>query len=118
MPINVRYENELVILSNFGPLMNDPRHVDASKDVREELDEGRRKFVMDLGGVRDLGSAGLGLLMTLTRLIRRFDGDAVLVNLSVDSEKLLDEMRMDTYWEIFPNVVEAKQFYQEASDAG
>ncbi|MCA1685176.1 MAG: STAS domain-containing protein [Planctomycetia bacterium] len=115
MPINVRFEADVAVLSNFGRLLNDPRHFDASRDVRAELELGRRKFVLDLVGLRDIGSAGLGLLMTLTRLIRKYDGDAVLANLGPDLEKFLDEMRMDTYWEIFKTIDEAKAYYDRGA---
>ena len=47
-----------MVLSNFGRLLNDPRHFDASRDVREELEQGHRAFVLDLDGLRDLGSVG------------------------------------------------------------
>ena len=115
MPINIRFEGDVVVLSNFGRLLNDPRHFDASRDVRAELDQGRRKFVFDLVGLRDVGSAGLGLLMTLTRLIRQYDGDAVLAELGPDTEKFLDEMRMDSYWEMFKDVEEAKSYFDRSS---
>src|SRR5207245_1412100 len=107
MPVNARVDDGVVVLSNFGRLMNDPRHFDASRDVREWLDQGRRAFVLELGGLRDIGSSGLGLLTTLTRLIRRHGGDAVLARPTADVQTFLDEMRMDAYWEIFATVDEA-----------
>lgn len=110
MTVNARVDGGVVVLSNFGRLMNDPRHVDASRDVRELLDEGHRHFVLELGGLREIGPGGLGLLTTLTRLIRRHDGDAVLARPSREVEKFLDEMRMDAYWEIFGSLDEARQF--------
>ena len=115
MPINIAYEGDVVILSNFGALLNDPRHFDASRDVRAELEKGRRRFVLDLRGLRDLGSAGLGLLMTISRLIRHYDGDAVVADLGPETEKFLDEMRMDTYWEFFKDVEEALAYYRRRS---
>ena len=116
MPLNFEFDGDVVVLSNFGRVLNDPRHFDASRDVRAELERGRRQFVLDLGGLRDLGSAGLGLLMTISRLVRRYDGDVVVANLRPDTEKFLDEMRMDTYWEFFKDVDAAKAYYQR--DAG
>ena len=111
MPINIRFDGEVVILSNFGRLLNDPRHFDASRDVRAVLEQGHRKFVLDLIGLRDIGSAGLGLLTTLTRLIRQHDGDAVLADLGPATRTFLDEMRMDSYWEMFEDVAQARAYY-------
>jgi anti-anti-sigma regulatory factor len=114
MPLNIRFDDDVVILSNFARLLNDPRHFDASRDVREVLEEGYRWFVIELGGLRDVGSTGLGLLTTLTRLIRSYDGDAVLAHLTPGAEAFLDEMRMDGYWEFFKNVAEAKAYFDRA----
>ncbi len=111
MPINVRFDDDVVILSNFGRLLNDPRHFDASRDVRAVLDQGYRKFILELGGLRDMRSTGLGLLTTITRLIRQHGGDAVLANLGADTRTYMDEMRMDSYWEMFDDVDEARAFF-------
>ena len=73
MPINVRFDGDVVVLSNFARLMNDPRYVDASRDLRDLLDQGHKNFIVDLSGVRETGSSFLGLLMTLTRQVRQQD---------------------------------------------
>lgn len=112
MPINVNYEGDVLILSNFARLMNDPRHFDAVRDVRELLDQGHRKFVLDLKNLREIADAGLGLLTTLTRLIRQHSGDAVLSNVRKEAMQYLDEMRMDAYWEIFESDTEATDYFK------
>jgi anti-sigma B factor antagonist len=112
MPINVRVDGDVVILSNFARLLDDPRHFDAQHDVRDCLEEGHRSFVLDLTGLRDPGSSALGLLTTLTRLIRNRDGDAVVANLSPAAEKYFEDMRMDTYWEIFASTDEALAYFR------
>ena len=105
MAINVRIAGDgVVVLSGFGRLMNDPRHFDASRDVHELVDQGYRRFVAELRGVGTLGPSGIGLLMTLTRLVRQHDGDLVLAGVSRAMERRLDELRMDSYWEAFDDV--------------
>src|SRR5262245_7378161 len=88
MPLNIRNDGDVVVLSNFARLMNDPRYVDAGRDVRDLLDQGRRHFILDLGGVRETGSSFLGVLMTLTRQIRQHRGEAVLACLSRETAEL------------------------------
>ena len=41
MAVNIRLDGDIAILSNFARLMNDPRYVDASRDVQEMLDQGQ-----------------------------------------------------------------------------
>jgi anti-sigma B factor antagonist len=114
MSLNVRIDAGTVILSGFGRLMNDPRYVDASRDVGDLLAQGFTKFVLDLQGVRETGSSLLGLLTTLTRKIRREAGEMVVAALSKDMERFINDMGMDDYWDIFPSVQEAHRFLAAA----
>jgi anti-sigma B factor antagonist len=112
MAMNVRIDDGVAILSNIGRLMNDPRHFDAGRDVEELLDQGVRSFIIELREVGSLGPAGLGLLTTLTRTVRRDGGELILAGVRPALEKHFEEMGMDTYWEIFPGVAEAKSFFE------
>jgi anti-sigma B factor antagonist len=111
MAIQIRVDRDLVILSNFGRLMNDPRHFDAGRDVKEMLDQGYRNFVIELRGVGEMGPSGLGLLTTITRLVRQHGGEAVLARPSRGMRGLIDEMKMDAFWDVFEGVEEARAFF-------
>jgi anti-anti-sigma factor len=115
MPLNMRVDRDVVILSNLGRLMNDPRYIDASRDTREMLDQGFRKFILELSGVREVGSSFLGLLTTMTRQVRQHGGELVLAHVSQDMETFINEMRMDDYWDVFASVEAAVQFFDRKS---
>jgi anti-sigma B factor antagonist len=115
MGMNVRIDGGLAILSNIGRLMNDPRHFDASREVEELLDQGISSFVIELREIGSLGPAGLGLLTTLTRTVRREGGEVVLAGVRPALEKYFEEMGMDTYWEIFPSTADARAFFDRRS---
>jgi [ribosomal protein S5]-alanine N-acetyltransferase len=108
MPVHIRVDGGVVVLSHFGALMNDPRHFDAARDVQELLDQGHRRFVLELRGVGELGPGGIGLLVTITRLVRRHDGEVVLARPGRGLRRILEEMRLDAYWEVCEGVEEAK----------
>lgn len=110
MALNIRLDGDLAILSNFGRLMNDPAHFDASRDVARLLDDGYRAFVMEMIGVGELGSSGLGLLTTITRQVRQAGGELVLASVRRPLSQFLDEMHMDSYWETFRGMDEAQAF--------
>jgi anti-sigma B factor antagonist len=117
MPLNVRFDGDVVVLSNFARLMNDPRYVDAARDLDDLLDQGARMFVIDLTGVRETGASFLGLLMTLTRRIRQERAEAVLANPRREMTAfLIEEMQMEEYWDIFASIEEAVEFYRRGSD--
>jgi anti-sigma B factor antagonist len=109
MAINVRVDGDVVVLSNIGRLMNDPRHFDAGRDVEDLLDRDYRKFAIELRGVHEIGASGLGLLMTITRLVRRRGGDVVLVAPSRGVGRLIEEWQMDTIWERVDGLDDAKR---------
>ncbi len=112
MPINMRVDGDVAILSNFARLMNDPRYVDAARDVGEMLDQGLRNFVLELAGVHETGASFLGVLVTITREIRRGGGEVVLAHPSRDVEKYLATMQMDEYWDVFASVEAAVRSYR------
>jgi anti-anti-sigma factor len=111
MALNVRLDGDIAILSNFARLMNDPAYVDAARDVRELLDQGIRNFIVELAGVRETGDSFLGVLMTITREIRRAGGEAVIAHPSRDVEEHLEMMRLDDYWDVFDTVALATDFF-------
>ena len=115
MALNIRVDGDVTILSNFGRIMNDPRHVDAPIAVQDRLDEGDRNFVMEMNNVSETGAAFLGLLMTITRVIRKRRGDVVLAHPSPAVRRLVDDMRMDDFWDVSDTVEEAKAFYARPS---
>jgi anti-anti-sigma factor len=111
MPLNIRVDDDIAIMSNFERLMGDPRYVDAPRDATALLDQGFKKFILDLGGVRETGSGFLALLLTITRRIRQDGGEAVIAHAAPSVEKVLYDMRLDDYWDIFKDVEEASEFF-------
>jgi|SRR5579883_1610165 len=118
MPINVRVDGDVVILSNIGRLMNDPRYVDAGRDVKELLDQGHCLFILELAGVRETGTTVIGLLTTLTRQVRQRGGELVLAKVGPALEEFIEAMRMDTYWDLFASVDEAKEYLLRSRGIG
>ena len=112
MALNIRFDADVAVLSNVRRLMNDPRYVDAARDVRELLDADHRRFVIELAGISEAGAPLLGLLMTLTRQIRQEKGEVVLAHLTRAMQKYLDEMRMEDYWDIFEGVDDATAYFR------
>jgi anti-anti-sigma factor len=116
MPVNVRMQGDVVILSNFARLLNDPRHFDAAQDVQEIIDQGFRKFVMDLAGIREMGSTSIGLFTTITRRIRQSSGEVVLANLNSGTKQFIEEMQLDEYWDAFESIDEAVRSLKRSDD--
>jgi len=118
MPVNISIEGDVVVVSNFNRLMNDPRYVDAGRDIQDLLDQGRRRFILDMGGVHETGSSFLGLLMTITRRIQKPGGEIVLAHLSRHMEEFLETMQMEDFWDVFRTVDEAIESFRHESAEG
>lgn len=117
MSLNIRVERGVTVLSNFGRLMNDPKHFDAAADVVDRLDLGEREFVMEMNGVHETGASFLGLLMTISREIRRRGGDVVLARPSPAIRRLVLDMQLDDFWDVFDTLDDAIEFYRRHDDA-
>lgn len=107
MALNIRFDGDLAILSNFARLMNDPRYTSARDDVDDLLDRGYSRFILELSDVREAGSPFFGLLVTLTRQVRQEGGDVVLARISRAVGRFIEEMQMDDFWDVYPSVEEA-----------
>lgn len=115
MAVHVRIDGDVAILSNFGPLMNDPRHFDVGRDVDVLLDEGLRSFVLELSGFREMGPTAVGLLVTITRRIRQAGGEVVLARVARATSAYLEMMRLEEYWDTFPSVADAAGSFRRPS---
>ena len=62
MLLNIRVDGDIVIIGNFGRLMNDPRYIDASRDTVELLDQGSRSSFWIWVESDESGSSFLRLL--------------------------------------------------------
>lgn len=112
MVLSIRHDGDVTILANFGRFMNDPRYVDAAKEVADLLDLGERSFIMEMSGVHETGGSFLGVLMTMTREIRRRGGEVVMAHVGGHVGPYLAEMQLDDYWDVFRTVEEAKRFFR------
>ena len=64
--------------------------------VLEELDRGRRKFVIDFQDAGYIDSSGLGVLVSLSKKIREHRGELRLSGLSEDLRTLFELTKLDT----------------------
>jgi anti-anti-sigma regulatory factor len=116
MALHVRFANDVAIVDNFAWLMNDPTHASASAEVADLLDQGYRNFIFEMTSVREVGDAFLGLLLTLTRAIRKARGEVVLAHPTREVTNALDRMMLEDYWDTFPRVADAQSFFHRGPD--
>lgn len=116
MALHFRYEGDIAIVDNFAWVMNDPTYPSANKELQGVLDEGYRKFIFELTNVREVGDPFLGLLLTLTRAIRKSRGEVVLAHPTREVSNALGRMMLEDYWDTFPRVSEAESFFRRGTE--
>jgi anti-sigma B factor antagonist len=84
---------------------------DAAPGFQAQVDallrEGAQYFVVDLGGVSFIDSAGLAALVRLYKHVRLGEGDVGLASVPPSVLKILELTRLSRVFEIFPTTAEA-----------
>lgn len=95
MSIHSTRDGERVVIDIEGQLIAGNRQ--QLKDVvLPEIDRGARHFVVDFANTGYIDSAGLGVLVSLSKKIRESDGTLRLTNLNEDLRTLFELTKLDT----------------------
>ena len=95
MSIRSTRNGEKVVIDVEGQLIAGNRQ--QLKDaVVPEIDRGARHFVIDFADTGYIDSAGLGVLVSLSKKIRESDGTLRLTNLNDDLRTLFELTKLDT----------------------
>ncbi len=77
------------------------------RNVQPVLDSDSPQLVLDLSGVKYMGSSGIEFLLDCLSQVVRRDGDLKFAALSPESASLLALTRVDRFFEIFRTVEDA-----------
>ncbi len=102
----VEEQGDAVVISPQGDL--DRETAESFQVLSDELlGEGRQYFVVDLGEVSFVDSAGLGALVRLYKRVRIGEGDVRLARVSARVMQILDLTRLTRVFDIFSSPEEA-----------
>jgi len=85
---------------NLGSKLMD----DVEVDVKERIQNGSRKFVLDLSSLTYIDSAGLGTLVACSGTMAREGGKLVVVSGAGKISQMLELTHLSTVIELFPTV--------------
>ncbi len=101
----VQVGNVLILrVSGRMILGNLPRMEEAAAEARLN---GTNHFVLNLSGVTDITSSGIGLLLSLFNSSREAGGDLAIAEPSANCKRALDLARFDDIFHIFTSEDEA-----------
>jgi len=96
----IRYSGDVTLIDLSGSLTF--QEIAAlSKAIRDLLNEGHKKFVLNLNGVRSLDSSGIGELVRSYMTVTNRGGDLKMLNLSPKVEEILKITKLSQVFEDF-----------------
>lgn len=99
MSFRTSRDGDAVVIGIEGQLVAGNRQ-QLREAVLGEIDRGARSFVIDFVDTGYVDSAGLGVLVSLSKKIREADATLRLVNLNDDLRTLFELTRLDTLFDL------------------
>lgn len=108
LSINESKSGDIVILKVSGKMLDADAKA-LSEKVKELINVGIRKVVLDLSGINLMNSCfGLGIIASCWGNMNRAQGKLVIANPSPKVKKLLEITKLNQVFSIYPSVEEAK----------
>ena len=111
--LNTRKVGDVVIADMSGHLGGGEPVLLLRNTMRRFMDDGSRKFVLNLGQVSYIDSSGLGELIVTYTSARNRQGDVKLLNLSKVSKDLLQVTKLLTVFDVFDDEAKAIQSFNK-----
>lgn len=99
MSFRVSRNGDAVVIGIEGQLVASNRQ-QLREAVTSEIEGGAHSFIIDFVDTGYVDSAGLGVLVSLSKKIREADGSLRLVNLNEDLRTLFELTRLDTLFDL------------------
>lgn len=97
---DIEVEGGIVVLDLSGKIMGGEETTMFHGKLHENIQAGKRKFVIDLKNVTWTNSVGLGMLISALTTVKNADGRLVLANIT-NIENILAMTRLITVFEHF-----------------
>lgn len=91
---------------------------DISEQIRKEIADGHRQFIIDLAQAPWLNSRGVGYIISLWTTITRAEGRPVLVNVTPRLHELLRITKLDRVFVIRDTMEAGREYLQSEQDNG
>jgi len=88
MRIKEELRGDIVIFTLKGDMMGEPDTGTLREKVKETLENGTNKIILDLSGVKWMNSLGLGALISAFSTVQSHDGQMVITNVTKKVESL------------------------------
>jgi anti-anti-sigma factor len=96
-------EPDITVGALTGQLNLGNRATDVEHDIKQRIQNGSRKFVLDLSNLTYIDSAGLGLVATCAGLMEKNGGRLVVVGAQGKIKQMFAMTRLDRVISLYPD---------------
>lgn len=107
MKVKTQMEGDVAIVHVSGKLMGGPESENLRNEIKQLLDKGTTKFVVNLKGVPWINSTGLGALMAVYTSVQRGEGVLKLAHVSDRIQSLFMITKLLTIFDTYTTEKEA-----------
>lgn len=111
MKIKTFEKYEAVVIELKGNVMGGDDTKEFNDLLHKLIEEGKKRIVVDLAGVKFMNSSGLGMLIGGLTTVKKSDGQYKLANITDKIESLLIITKLITIFETYESVDEAVQSF-------
>lgn len=105
--LNTRKVDDVTIVDMSGRLTIGEAVLLLRNTTRRFIEDGGLKFILNLGGVSHIDSAGLGELISIFTSVRNRKGDVKLLNLDKKAKDLLQMTKLLTVFDTYNDEAKA-----------
>jgi anti-sigma B factor antagonist len=111
MRIKEKQKGDVTLLTLKGDMIHDK--VDLHPYVKNLIEDGKKKIVVDLGHIKWFSSTGLGALMASYTSLKNADGEMKIARPSRKIYSLIYQMELREVFDTFDTVDEAVEAFEE-----
>jgi len=101
------FKNGVVLFQVEGSIVGGPDAMALGDDIRKAIDDGTKKFIVDMKSVEHINSSGLGILIASLNVVRQAGGDLKIANASQRVLELLKITKLNQIFQSYESVDEA-----------
>ncbi|NBC03956.1 MAG: anti-sigma factor antagonist [Bacteroidetes bacterium] len=113
MKYNISEKYNCVIIELKGKIMGGPDADVFKEELHKLLEEGKKRIVVDLEGVKFMNSSGLGILIGGLTTVRKHNGDMKLANADKRISSLLMVSQLNRVFDHHKSLDDAIAAFEE-----
>jgi anti-sigma B factor antagonist len=102
---------DVTVLTLRGEMRGDDGDLLFGRHVDDLIKRGRLQIVVNLGGVTNIDSSGVGMMVAELKMVQKQGGEMKLANLTARSHHLLAMLKLRVVFQIFDDEASAVQSF-------